>query len=138
MNNAQGGNINFAHSVLLCLWGDVKLFGERLKTARKAIGLTGKEAANNLGLTYSAYAKYECNQRMPDIKMLKEIADLFLVTTDYLLERTDDPRLVRSSFNMNNQTVEVDHNAVTEDERIFQERVEKAVNKILEQRGYKN
>jgi transcriptional regulator with XRE-family HTH domain len=73
--------------------GGVDMFNERLKEARTKKGLKGREMAELLGVSYSTYSKYESTERKPDIDMLARIADVLSVSTDYLLGRTDDPRL---------------------------------------------
>lgn len=67
------------------------IFGERLKQIRKENNLTREELANKLNVSYSTIAKYETNVRFPDQEMLSNIADLFNVTTDYLLGRSNIP-----------------------------------------------
>lgn len=69
------------------------MFSHRLKAARKAKKLKGRELADMLGVSYSTYTKYESTDRKPDIDMLVRIADVLEVTTDYLLGRTDDPKI---------------------------------------------
>lgn len=67
-------------------------FAERLQKARKQKGLTQKEVAAYLQMTERSYQHYEGNRRRPDYETLVTLADLFDVTTDYLLGRTDEPR----------------------------------------------
>lgn len=69
------------------------MFSHRLKTARKAKKLKGRELADMLDISYSTYTKYESTDRRPDIDMLVRIADVLDVTTDYLLGRTDRPEI---------------------------------------------
>lgn len=66
-------------------------FGERLKKLREKNNMTRDELAKVLRLTYSAVSKYETGIRKPDQDILIELADLFNVTTDYLLGRTAIP-----------------------------------------------
>ncbi|HLR34674.1 MAG TPA: helix-turn-helix transcriptional regulator [Tissierellales bacterium] len=66
-------------------------FGERLKQVRENNNLTREDLANKLNISYSAISKYETNIRFPDQETLSKIADLFNVTTDYLLGRSDIP-----------------------------------------------
>lgn len=61
-------------------------FNENLKTLRKEAGLTQEELAEKLNVSRQAVTKWESGQAMPDIVNLKEIAYLFSVTTDSLLE----------------------------------------------------
>lgn len=60
---------------------------KNLRDARQVAGLTQKEAADMLGVSLSAYKNYEQGNREPNNNLLCKIADLFGVTTDYLLGR---------------------------------------------------
>ena len=64
---------------------------ERLKQLRGEKGLTQQEVSDAVGVARETYARYESGARTPDIDMLSRLADLFGVTTDYLLGRTDIP-----------------------------------------------
>lgn len=59
--------------------------GERLKEARKLKGYTQMEAASKLGITNGALSGYERNYRDPDTEMLKKLANLYEVSTEWLL-----------------------------------------------------
>lgn len=63
----------------------------RLKDIRKEQGLLQKDLAAHLGITQQAYANYESGKREPDYDTLAKLADIFNVSVDYLLGRTDDP-----------------------------------------------
>lgn len=65
------------------------MLGEKINTLRKAKGITLKELGEILNLGESTLSMYENNKRSPDYDTLKNIADFFNVTTDYLLGRTD-------------------------------------------------
>ena len=45
-----------------------------------------------LNKTRNNISQYELGKRSPDLETLKQIADLFQTTSDYLLGRTDYPR----------------------------------------------
>lgn len=64
-------------------------FYERLRLLRKERGLTQKEAASELGVSYRAYQCYEYNQRRPDLSGLISIANYFGVSLDYLAGQSD-------------------------------------------------
>lgn len=63
----------------------------RLKEARKRKNLKQKEVAGHIQMAAHSYQQYEGGQRRPDYETLVALADLFDVTTDYLLGRTDEP-----------------------------------------------
>lgn len=64
-------------------------FYERLRLLRKEKGLTQKEAAAELGVSYRALQCYEYNQRCPDLKGLIAIANYFGVSLDYLVGQSE-------------------------------------------------
>ncbi len=64
---------------------------ERLKLLRNKNGQSQKDIAERLGITQQAYANYERGAREPDNETLSQLADLFGVSVDYLLGRTDEP-----------------------------------------------
>jgi transcriptional regulator with XRE-family HTH domain len=77
---------------------------DHLKNARKKSGMTQQEAAKSLGVGQSTYKNYECGYREPNGDTIVMLADLFHVTTDYLLGRdTGEPETIDSlaiEFNM--------------------------------------
>ncbi len=52
---------------------------------RKKNGLTQQDLANKLNYTDKAISKWERGESIPDVIVLKQIADMFGVTVDYLL-----------------------------------------------------
>lgn len=69
-------------------------FGERLRDLRMNRNLHQSQLGEILGLSPSAIGSYERNLREPAYKHLSEMADLFNVSVDYLLCRTDEPLTV--------------------------------------------
>jgi MerR family transcriptional regulator, light-induced transcriptional regulator len=61
----------------------------RIKELRKLKGYTQKELASLLGIGQTTVANYEQGTRVPDAEKLNKIADLFEVTLDYLLGRSE-------------------------------------------------
>lgn len=62
---------------------------DNLKAARKKSGKTQKEIADILGVGQSTYKNYECGIREPNGDTIVALANIFNVTTDYLLGRPD-------------------------------------------------
>ncbi len=62
--------------------------GERLTMLRKEKGYLQKDVADRLHLTVATISNYEKNVRMPNLETLVKLADLYDVSTDYLLQRT--------------------------------------------------
>lgn len=65
------------------------MFSEKLKVLRKSKGLTQEQLSNLLNVQRSSVGKYESSNVIPSPEVLKKIADIFNVTTDYLLGKTD-------------------------------------------------
>lgn len=59
--------------------------GTHLTKIRKATGLNLTEAADKLGITRQAVAKWEADSGTPDIRMAKRLAVLYGCTLDELL-----------------------------------------------------
>lgn len=62
-------------------------FGERLKYLRKSKGLSQVEMARRFGVGQSTVSSWEQNGKEPDHERLKDLADFFQVSLDYLLGR---------------------------------------------------
>lgn len=63
----------------------------RIKEARELRKMTQQYVADRLGIGRESYARYENGSRNPSLQNLVDLADLFGVTTDYLLGRTSLP-----------------------------------------------
>lgn len=66
-----------------------RFLAKRLIAQRKMRNMTQQEVANYLGITRAAYSHFETGRNEPDNETLTKLADLFEVSTDYLLGRTD-------------------------------------------------
>lgn len=62
---------------------------ENLKKLRLEKHLLQKDVAQYLGLTTKAYCFYELGEREPSIETLIKLCDLFEVSADYLIGRSD-------------------------------------------------
>jgi transcriptional regulator with XRE-family HTH domain len=60
---------------------------KNLKTLRRSINWTQKQAASNLGITLCRYQSYEEFRAEPNICTLVKIARLFNVTVDQLVDK---------------------------------------------------
>ena len=60
--------------------------GEKIKEARKQVGLTQEQLSEKLGISRSAVAKWETDKGIPDVDNLKILSGLLNVSIDYLLE----------------------------------------------------
>lgn len=61
------------------------MLGDKLKKLRERKGLNKKQMAQELGLQYMTYCRYENDEREPNNEILIEIANYFDVTIDYLI-----------------------------------------------------
>lgn len=60
-------------------------FGEKLRELRTSFGMTQAELASRLRVTKSVVSYYELHERTPSPDVLIKLADVFHVSTDYLL-----------------------------------------------------
>lgn len=60
-----------------------------IKTVRESLNMTQKDCADRLGVTLRAWQTYEQGVSEPKNELLCKIADMFDVSIDYLLGRTD-------------------------------------------------
>ena len=65
--------------------------GQQIKTIKGK--RTQGEIANQLNISRPTYSHLETNRIEPSMSLLTAIADLYCVTTDYLLGRSQDSRL---------------------------------------------
>lgn len=59
--------------------------GQRIKVARNAAGITQGDLGKRMGVSGSAIAQYETDNRNPKIETLQRIADALGVTPTYLI-----------------------------------------------------
>lgn len=64
---------------------------EALKRFRSERNLSQKAVADALQIKVQAYQKYEYGNVKPPAQIIKDIANKFNVSADYLLGRTDKP-----------------------------------------------
>ena len=68
-------------------------FGSKLKELRIQNGLTQKQLADQLGVTKSVVSFYERQERTPSPEVLRKMAAVFRVSTDFLLDIDSTKRL---------------------------------------------
>lgn len=106
------------------------MFAERLKQLRKNNKITQNELAEHFGYSHVAVVKWENGTREPDFKTLKELANYFNVSVDYLL-----------GIDNSNWTAEDYANGVRETKKISvtadQEEIFDKTNDVLELLGEK-
>ena len=62
----------------------------RLKELRIERKMSQKQVAEYLGISTRAYSHYELGDREPSVSLLIKLCELFEVTADYLIGRTDN------------------------------------------------
>lgn len=96
-NKADGGR-NSAHAArAVCKSNSVNVgmtIGEALRRFRREFNLTQDDVAAILKTTRQAYSAYETDKGYPPAQKIIELAQVFNVSTDYLLGLSDEPRPV--------------------------------------------
>lgn len=64
------------------------MFAEQFKKLRRSRGYTQVQLAEKLGVKKQSISNWENNNILPSVEMLLKIAEVFRVSTDYLLGRT--------------------------------------------------
>ncbi len=59
---------------------------EKILTCRKRAGLSQEELAEKIGVSRQAVSKWETGEALPEINKIIALADVFAVTTDWLLK----------------------------------------------------
>ncbi len=67
------------------------VFYQRLRVIRKENNLTQKQTAEAIGTSEQNYQRYERGSQQPTLPTLIALADLFDVSLDYLVGRSDEP-----------------------------------------------
>lgn len=67
----------------------------RLKELRKKRGISQLKLAMDLSMNQNSISRYESGAREADYATLIKFTDYFNVSIDYLLERTDNPRMLK-------------------------------------------
>ncbi|MBQ7974781.1 MAG: helix-turn-helix transcriptional regulator [Clostridia bacterium] len=65
----------------------------RLKELRNKKGITQLKLAMDLNMSQNTVSRYESGKREAGYNELIKIADYFNISIDYLLERTDNPKM---------------------------------------------
>lgn len=79
---------------------------ERIKTLRENKGMSQQRLAFELNVTQSMLSKYERGKTEPDVTIIRRLAKFFYVSSDYLLELSDD-KINIPSFGLTDDEKEV-------------------------------
>lgn len=69
---------------------DLNLFSDKLKEALSLNNMTQKELAEKTGLTVASISRYITGIRVPSASVIRDVAVVLNVTTDYLLGLSTD------------------------------------------------
>lgn len=76
------------------------MLSEQLKQIRKANKFTQQDLADAVGIERSTYASYETGRNKPDVILLKRIANVFGVSSDFILEIDTSKKFNMSDANV--------------------------------------
>ena len=76
-------------AVVLNSAGGDRVYFRRLRDMREDHDLKQVDIADYLGIQQTVYSRYERGFQTIPVKHLLRLANLYSVTTDYILERTD-------------------------------------------------
>ena len=65
--------------------------GQKIKKLRNDKGLTQKDLADQVHVTFQTVSKWENDENEPDVSTLRELAKLFGCSLDYLLSEEETP-----------------------------------------------
>ncbi len=68
---------------------------ERIRNLREDRDLTQTDIADYLHTSQTVYSRYERNERSLPIEMLYELCEFYKVSADYILGRTDNPKVIK-------------------------------------------
>ncbi len=88
-NYPETGYFEYTTLVYCCQGGDAV----RLQELRRKRGISQLKLAMDLGLNQNSISRYESGVREADYRTLIQLADYFNVSVDYLLERTNNPKM---------------------------------------------
>ena len=74
---------------------EVENIDMRLKELRKSRNISQIKLAMDLNMNQNSISRYETGEREPGIDELIKIADYFNVSVDYLIGRTENPKMNR-------------------------------------------
>lgn len=63
-------------------------YGDILKSLRTQYNMSQQDVSDKLNINRSTYARYETSSTQPDFDTLIKLANLYNVSTDYILGRT--------------------------------------------------
>ena len=71
------------------------ILADKIIELRKKNGWSQEELAEKVGVSRQSVSKWEGALSVPDLDKILLMSQIFGVSTDYLLERTDNPKINR-------------------------------------------
>lgn len=109
----------------------MKILAKKLRELRKDLKLSQTEVAKKLGLQYFTYGKWEQEKAEPSANDLVKLAEIFDVTVDYLLGRTDELGEIAPGNNVSSGYTAAEQRLI-QDYRTLDEEQRKAVRIVLD------
>ena len=81
----------------------------KFRTARQSKKLKVIEAAELLGISQPTLSAWETGNKVPSVEGLEKMADLYGVTTDFLLGRTDSEHCFDDIVSLNKKLLPILH-----------------------------
>jgi len=83
------------------------IMGNRIKNLRELSGLTQKELAEKVGISNASLSNYEKDINEPTLAITARLADVFGVSTDYLINGNTEPveRIIESKTGLSTESV---------------------------------
>lgn len=96
------------------------MLGDKIKSLRKSKKINQQQLADSVNLSRSAIGMIEANKNGASSEKLKEIADFFGVTVDYLLSDDDDNQIEKKERDYS-LTIKEQENIASEAQQILDE-----------------
>lgn len=101
----------------------MNMFGDRLKYILDTKEITQKELASKLNIAPTTLNGYITNKRQPNLELVKEIAEILNVSTDYLLDYNNNNTTLTSQeliiLNLLRQMTPSERNAICNLLKVF-------------------
>lgn len=85
------------------------MLSEKIRALRRRAGLSQEELAETVGVSRQAVSKWESAGSVPDLQKVIQLANLFGVSTDYLLKDEMEPENREAGYDSQNELEESLH-----------------------------
>lgn len=79
----------------------------KIKELRQEKGISQEELANAINVKNYTIGNWERNRAEPSIESIKQMADFFEVSVDYLIGRTNDLDIIQTNANLAQDEVQL-------------------------------